>query len=195
MRTGDPGLGVGAGESRIRGALGDSGASWVGHGSSRPETRSPGATVHRVRSRAFVCCSLGNRVSSAPSPGRSTGSHFGFLLPSASHSPALASLHLWALGVQPSLAAGTCLAHCPPEHRWGAAPGPASVSCAGPTAPSDPASGARGSTGTAWPSGLLHRAHSGCQRPILPLLARGPDRTARRGPWTPSPTPPSWSLP
>lgn len=30
----------------------------------------PGATVHRVRTRAFVCCSLGNRVSAAPSPGR-----------------------------------------------------------------------------------------------------------------------------
>lgn len=53
----------------------------------------------------------------------------------------------------------------------------------------------RGSAGTAWPSGLLHRAHSGCQRLILPALARGPDRTARRGPRTPSPTRPSWSLP
>lgn len=83
--------------------------------------------------------------------------------------PVFASGHL---GSSPTSLLVLVWAHYPPERRWGAAPGPASVSCAGPTAPSDPASWARGSTRAAWPSGLSHRAPrlpSGCFCPNVTM--------------------------
>ena len=82
-----PGAGRGGEGGRARGTPGDSGASRGGRGPSRPWARGSGATVHRVRTRAFVCFSPGNRVSAAPSPGRLfQGCCCGFRLPSAAHS-------------------------------------------------------------------------------------------------------------
>ena len=192
MRAGDPRPGVGDGGGRARGAPGDSGPGRGGRGFSRPSARGPGATVHRVRTRAFVCCSLGNRVSAAPALGTlsrvavlASGSRLP-LVPQPR--PVFASGHL---GSSPTSLPALVWVRCPPERPWGAAPGPASGSCAGPAAPSDPASRARAEPPR--PRGPVasraaRASATGCRRPSL-LLAGGPDRTPDVGLALPPPPP------
>ncbi len=178
--------GAGGGGGRSGRAPGDSGGGRLGHASSRPRARGPGAAVHRVRTRAFVCCSLGNRASAAPSPGRL--SRVAFWLPApicrSLPSPGPSSpLGTWG----PALPRCWRLSgqHCPPGSPGeGQPPGLRAGPARALQPPAIPPPGRGDPPGRVGRRPPAPRA-PGCPGLTLPLLGGGPGRTAGRGPWTP----------